>query len=150
MTEALEHPELAPLFGSAWTLGDHVSAESLLSLPTRAARMPHGFIVAGSEFGVGEPAAAAVAALQAAGIGAVICRSFYSPFEKAAIHAGLLQCCCVVGSFCGRRSAATSRNGPSGLRFASPVGDDGEVQVPRPKLERRGPPQRPRNSVASR
>lgn len=98
----LELDELPYLDGRAWALGDHVKCEQLLpAAPPRGHPVPAGmvpelaqglqpgdFIVAGVEFGIGEAAEGATRALRAAGVGAVIGRSFTSDFFAATLRSG--------------------------------------------------------------
>lgn len=97
------------LEGSAWVFGDHVTTDDIypgryLERPLDeagryamsgldehfAARVRRGdFVVAGVNFGAGSSREAAVAALQEAGVAAVIARSFGRIFFRNAINNGL-------------------------------------------------------------
>lgn len=89
MRHLLNADELPPLLGNAWTLGDGVSAESIASLLPATTACPGDFIVGGVDFGVGDGCHEAIAALENAGVAAIISRSFAPSFYRAAIEAGL-------------------------------------------------------------
>jgi 3-isopropylmalate dehydratase small subunit len=100
---------LLTLDGRAWTLGDGVVQRQILAddqldkpaasaarhllralMPGFAARLRRGdFLVAGLDFGADATHPLLPLAMRAAGIGAVIARSFGAAFERAAIDAGL-------------------------------------------------------------
>jgi len=104
-----EFDPLPALRGRAWVFGDHVSAEAVLPSahqqqprdrigafamagadPTFARAIDRGdFIVAGLEFGAGAAHTLTAVALHAAGVAAVIARSFGRMFLQAALNVGL-------------------------------------------------------------
>jgi 3-isopropylmalate/(R)-2-methylmalate dehydratase small subunit len=104
----IELDELPYLVGRAWTFGDGIRAQQILPEPVDASAAPAAglamggvdvefaariaagdFIVAGRDFGIGAATPTTVAALQHAGVGALICRSFGANFLRLAVAAGL-------------------------------------------------------------
>ncbi len=104
----LELDELPALQGRAWVVGDGVSAAEILppehvgdarearryvlsgADPTLVEHLERGdFVVAGTDFGHGDGTPATARALRAAGIAAVIARSYGRRFLDAAIDVGL-------------------------------------------------------------
>lgn len=100
---------LLALDGYAWTLGDHVQRRQILAddylsrppteaarhlfetlAPGLAARISNGdFLVAGEAFAADVAQKPLPSILRAAGVAAVIARSFGAYFERSAIRAGL-------------------------------------------------------------
>jgi 3-isopropylmalate/(R)-2-methylmalate dehydratase small subunit len=100
---------LPALRGRAWVFGDHIAADAVLPAahqdrppnelgpfamagidPTfHRALDPGDFIVAGLDFAAGPARPLSAVALQAAGVGAVIARSFGEDFVRAATRIGL-------------------------------------------------------------